>query len=111
MNSIKLNNPNELITLQKKLLDQKKDGKVTITICAGTGCLACGCKPVTDAFKEALIKNKLENNVEIKTTGCHGFCERGPLVVIQPEGLFYQRVKPKDANTIVEKTILQKKES
>ena len=110
MNSIKLNNPNELITLQKKLLDQKKDGKVTITICAGTGCLACGCKPVTDAFKEALIKNKLENNVEIKTTGCHGFCERGPLVVIQPEGLFYQRVKPKDANTIVEKTILQKKD-
>ncbi|MBU1937790.1 SLBB domain-containing protein, partial [bacterium] len=43
--------------------------------------------------------------IEIRTTGCHGFCERGPLVVLQPEGIFYQQVKPADAKPIIEQTI------
>ena len=45
----------------------------------------------------------------IKTTGCHGFCSRGPLVIIRPQGIFYQRVKAKDVEEIVQTTIVEGK--
>jgi NADH-quinone oxidoreductase subunit F len=48
----------------------------------------------------------VELSLGLKTTGCHGFCEQGPLVVIQPKGIFYKGVKPKDVKDIVEKTLV-----
>ncbi|MFH1012008.1 MAG: NADH-ubiquinone oxidoreductase-F iron-sulfur binding region domain-containing protein [bacterium] len=107
MSSVRLASPNALKKLKNQLLRQRKETKSVITVCAGTGCLACGCAAVSEAFREALKENGLEEKVEIRTTGCHGFCERGPLVVMRPEGIFYQRVKPADAKPIVEKTIQQ----
>lgn len=100
-----LTSPEDLKTLREQLIRQRQENRTVITVCAGTGCLACGCEAVTSAFKEALKQSLLENDVEIKTTGCHGFCERGPLVVIQPNGIFYQRVKPADTRLIVDQTI------
>jgi len=105
MTQQRLSSPEELLILREQLIKQRKENKTIITVCAGTGCLACGCEPVTAAFREALQESRLENEVEIRTTGCHGFCERGPLVVLQPEGTFYQRVKPADAKLIVDQTI------
>ncbi len=104
-----LTSPEALKRLKSQLVRQRKENKSVITVCAGTGCVACGCAAVSAAFREALKENHLEEKVEIKTTGCHGFCERGPLVVMRPEGIFYQRVKPADAKQIVEKTIKQGK--
>jgi NADH-quinone oxidoreductase subunit F len=101
----KLASPEELEELREQLIQHHDANKTVITICAGTGCLACGCEAVRNAFQETLKENLLENDVEIKTTGCHGFCERGPLVVLQPEGIFYQRVRPSDAKLIVDQTI------
>jgi len=106
MNSARLNAPAELEALREKLVKQRLENKTIITICAGTGCLACGCESVANAFRDVLKEVRLDRDVEIKTTGCHGFCERGPLVVIHPEGTFYQKVKPADAKLIVEQTIL-----
>jgi NADH-quinone oxidoreductase subunit F len=100
-----LTSSEDLELLREQLIRQRQENRTVITVCAGTGCLACGCEAVTSAFKEALKQSLLENDVEIKTTGCHGFCERGPLVVIQPNGIFYQRVKPADAKLIVDQTI------
>ena len=105
MKQSRLSSPTDLIKLKNQLIKQRRNGKTIITICAGTGCLACGCESVTAAFREALKESSLENEVELRTTGCHGFCERGPLVVLQPEGTFYQRVKPADAKLIVNQTI------
>ncbi len=105
MNPRRLTSPQALIDLRDQLINQREENKTIITVCAGTGCLACGCEAVTAAFREALQQSHLDKEVEIKTTGCHGFCERGPLVVIQPEGMFYQRTKPADAKVIVERTI------
>ncbi len=105
MKPYKLPSPKELNQLSDQLLKQRQENKTIITICAGTGCLACGCEAVTEAFKEALKESKLEKEVEIRTTGCHGFCERGPLVVLQPEGTFYQRMKPSNAKLVVNQTI------
>jgi NADH-quinone oxidoreductase subunit F len=105
MTNHKLNTPEDLNCLRDLLVKQRENGRTIITVCAGTGCLACGSEAVTAAFRKAIKENGLEDKVEIRTTGCHGFCERGPLVVLRPEGTFYQRVKPADAKAIVEQTI------
>jgi NADH-quinone oxidoreductase subunit F len=107
VNSVRLTSSDALKKLKNQLLRQRKENKPIITVCAGTGCVACGCAAVNAAFHEALKENQLEEKVEIRTTGCHGFCERGPLVVLRPEGILYQRVKPADAKHIVEKTVKQ----
>jgi len=104
--SVKFSNPGELQVYREKLVKGRKEGRTTITVCAGTGCLACGCEAVANSFRDVLKEVRLDRDVAIKTTGCHGFCERGPLVVIQPEGIFYQRVKPADTKLIVEQTVL-----
>jgi NADH-quinone oxidoreductase subunit F len=91
--------------LQARLNAQRDPNKVVIAVCAGTGCLACGCKPVADAFREAVLKEHLENEVDVRTTGCHGFCERGPLALILPKGIFYQRLKPTDVKLVMDQTI------
>jgi NADH-quinone oxidoreductase subunit F len=76
-------------------------------ICFGTGCLANGSREVAKAFKEEIKQRGLDINVEIgfKTTGCHGYCENGPLVALRPSDILYLRVKPKDVPEIVEKSI------
>jgi NADH-quinone oxidoreductase subunit F len=95
----------DLESLRDHLIKQRQDNKTIISVCAGTGCLACGCEQVTSAFREHLSGDHLDDVVELKTTGCHGFCERGPLVVIQPAGISYQKVKPSDAKLIIQQTI------
>ena len=102
----KLQSSHELLQLQQQLLKNRNKGKTIISVCAGTGCIACGCEKVIIALKDKLKKEHLEDVVEVKATGCHGFCERGPLAVIQPDGIFYQKVNEKNISTIVEKTIM-----
>ncbi len=79
----------------------------TVLVCFGTGCQANGARPVAEAFSDIIEEQGLELNVNIgiKTTGCHGYCENGPLVALQPQGILYLKVKPEDVAEIVEKTI------
>lgn len=81
-----------------------------IFICLGEGCLANGSADVYEEFKKVLAENKISDvSVESVTkTGCHGFCSLGPLVIIEPEGTFYTRVKPRDVAEIVAKTLKEK---
>ncbi len=97
----------KLDTLREGIL--LKQGAVTrcITLCGGTGCRAYGCMEVVEAFKKELKKKGLARKVTVKTTGCHGFCERGPMALISPEGIFYEQIGTKDVPEIVEKTLLQ----
>ncbi len=85
--------------------------KRRILVCCGTGCLACGALDVAVALDEQLAalsdKKRAELNLVVKRTGCHGFCEKGPLVVLLPEGTFYKGVKPRDVEAIVEKSLLR----
>jgi NADH-quinone oxidoreductase subunit F len=80
-----------------------------ISVCGGTGCHAYKCEKVSEAFVEEIKKRKAEADIEVKTTGCHGFCERGPIVVIYPDNIFYQRVKPEDAAVVVDNLLNGKK--
>lgn len=78
-----------------------------IMVCCGTGCLANGSQAVADAFALRIGDLGLDVKLSLhaKTTGCHGFCERGPLVVLKPEGILYTKVKPRDVDEILEKTV------
>jgi NADH-quinone oxidoreductase subunit F len=105
----RLGSPGELETLRKSITSQRDPERLCITICSGTGCHAYGCEKVTAAFTEELKKQGLSAQVDIRATGCHGFCERGPLVVIRPKNIFYQRVKVKDVPEIVSETVLNGK--
>ena len=73
-----------------------------VLICAGTGCVSSGSKKVEAAFQEELAKKGLDKEVKVIETGCHGFCEMGPLVIIYPEGTFYVRVQEADVAELVE---------
>ena len=78
-----------------------------VLICTGTGCTSSGSQKVIEKFHEELAAKGLADEVRIVPTGCHGFCECGPLVIIYPEGTFYTRVQPGDVSEIVEVHLLK----
>ena len=105
----KINSPTELEELRQEILSKRDQNKPCITICAGTGCLALGSDRVISAFEEEIEKQALKTKVDVRETGCPGFCEKGPLVVIYPEEICYIGVTPEDAPEIVSQTVVGKK--
>ena len=105
----RLNSPEELENLRQEILSKRDPDNPCISICAGAGCVASGADEVMDAFKKEIEKQGLESKVDTKGTGCPGFCERGPVVVIYPEEICYLQVKAEDVPEIVEKTIKENK--
>jgi NADH-quinone oxidoreductase subunit F len=105
----KINSPAELGKLRKGILSKRDPQKPGIAVCTGTGCLALGADKVVAALKEEIKKHGLEDKVDIKETGCPGFCERGTVVVIYPEEICYLQVQPEDAGEVISQTILAKK--
>ena len=87
-------------------------------ICAGTGCIAGGAMKIYENLKAECESRGLpvyiglkhdtdeEKSLHVKMSGCHGFCEMGPLVHIEPMGIMYIHVKPEDCHEILEKTVL-----
>ena len=105
----RLSSTQELEKLRDEILKKRDPHQPFITVCGGTGCHASGCHQVVDAFKKVLHDRVKSNGVGLRVTGCHGFCERGPLVVIHPQKIMYQRVKPEDAPAIFQETVLKGK--
>ena len=100
----RLSSVGELEALRQELLQNRsRASKPVIAICHGTGCQAYGCRKVADAFRAEISRLGVEGMVEIRATGCHGFCERGPVAVIQPGDIFYQRIAPRDVGEILDK--------
>lgn len=88
-------------------LQKRRDPtKPVVTVCGGTGCHGHGCQKVIEAFRSEIAERQMADKIELRISGCHGFCERGPLALIQPKGIFYQRIKPQDVPDIIEKTII-----
>jgi NADH-quinone oxidoreductase subunit F len=104
----RLSTPVELKDLRQSILEKTDPNKTCVTVCGGTGCSAWGSEEVRGAFLQELKAKGLENKVEIKMTGCHGFCERGPVTVILPEEIFYQQITKDDVPEIVAKTLMKK---
>ena len=82
--------------------------KAHIMVCGGQGCISSKCGEVVDALKAALQKNNLtDKDVKIILTGCLGPCDMGPVMIVYPDATFYRKIKPKDAEAIVEEHILK----
>jgi len=103
----RLSSPDELETIRESIIKSREPNKPGITICGGTGCHAYGYERVVAAFRQEIKRQKLETKVDIKTTGCHGFCERGPLIVIKPGNILYQRASVEDVPEIISETIIK----
>ena len=105
----RLSSPDELERVRKLIIKNREPNKPCLAICGGTGCLALGGAKVIAAFKQEIQKQGLDSKVDLKVTGCPGFCERGPLVLIEPENILYQRVKQEDVAEIISETVAKGK--
>ena len=109
----RINSPAELEACRKDIVSQRDPNKPCIAICTGTGCLALGAAKVVAALREEIKKQGQEGKIDIKVdlreTGCPGFCERGPVIVIYPKEICYLQVQPGDAAEIISQTILGNK--
>jgi NADH:ubiquinone oxidoreductase subunit F (NADH-binding)/(2Fe-2S) ferredoxin/NAD-dependent dihydropyrimidine dehydrogenase PreA subunit len=103
----KINNTNDLESLHERLKVQRDEVKSTIIICGGTGCKASRSDAVISALKGALKKEGLDKDVHVRVTGCHGFCEQGPIMVFEPGNLFYCHMSSEDVPEIINKTVKQ----
>jgi len=103
----RLNSVRELEHLRENLQEQKRTITNTIIICGGTGCQISQSRAVIDAVKDELSKQGLGSSVELRVTGCHGFCEQGPVMVIEQGNIFYCHVAPQDAFEIVDQTVVR----
>lgn len=81
--------------------------RIELMLCMGTGCVAGGAFRIKEALERELIRQKLEKEVAVVITGCNGFCGQGPLMVVQPEGIFYGFLKPEDIPFLVEEHLLK----
>ena len=88
----RINTREEFISLRKRLRESEKKTNKTITICMGTGCCAFNSMKVIEAIRKEIKEKKIGDEVGVRKTGCHGFCEKGPIVTILPEHIFYPQV-------------------
>jgi NADH:ubiquinone oxidoreductase subunit F (NADH-binding)/(2Fe-2S) ferredoxin/ferredoxin len=81
--------------------------RMHVLVCGGTGCHASNSMKVVENIEEELKKNNMQDEVQLVTTGCFGFCEKGPIVKIHPDNVFYVEVKPEDAADIVNEHVIK----
>ena len=101
----RLNSYRELEHLREQLREQRQNITTAVMVCGGTGCQASQSQAVIDAVRDELSRQGLEHSVRLCVTGCHGFCEQGPVMVIEPGNVFYCHVSPEDAFEIVSQTL------
>jgi NADH-quinone oxidoreductase subunit F len=101
----RVNTPSDLEALRKAIVAGRDVHRTRVTICGGTGCRVHGSERVIEALRAEISSNGFE--ADVRMTGCHGFCEQGPVIVIQPQGVFYTGVKPEDAPEIIRETVTQ----
>ena len=100
-----LNTKEDLEIMGKQLLLDREKIHKTLIVCGGTGCTASRSRDVIDALNKELVIQEMDNEVYVRVTGCHGFCEQGPIAVIEPGNIFYCHINPEDAHDIVTKTV------
>jgi NADH-quinone oxidoreductase subunit F len=106
---VRIGSAAELAKAEQDIVTGRDPSKPCITLCSGSGCVAYASHKVAVAFEEEINNNGLATKVDLRKTGCHGFCEKGPLVVIYPEEICYVQVQPEHVPDIVSQTVVDKK--
>jgi NADH-quinone oxidoreductase subunit F len=104
-----LTHPSQLTAWKARILEERSVPKKTVVVSNGTCGRASGSLGIIEALDRELDRRGLRDTVGMQVTGCHGFCELEPNIVIYPEGIYYGRLKPEDIPSIIEKTILKNK--
>ena len=101
-----IDTPEALERLREELRKRRSPSAKSVRVCIGTGCAAKGSRRLYELFCEAAEESGTNIEVEAKCVGCHGFCERGPIVVVQPGDIIYQEVEEPDVGEIFRETVL-----
>jgi NADH-quinone oxidoreductase subunit F len=96
-------------TIDHHIQERKSEETPVLTVSAGTCGRARGSMRVIESLEKVIQKENLQDQVRIRVTGCHGFCEAEPNIILQPQDFFYQKVLPKDAKEIISETVLNDK--
>jgi NADP-reducing hydrogenase subunit HndC len=106
---MKFHSPVDLEKYRQELVSKQTNNKPCVTICSGTGCQAYRADEVTKTFVSEIEKQGLKDKVTVRRSGCHGFCERGPIVVIFPQEICYLGTTGQDVPEIVSRTLVENK--
>lgn len=90
-----------------KKKEKSKGYRLDLLICAGTGCVSNRSFIVKEALEKEIARRGLQTEVRVIATGCQGFCERGPIVIAQPDAIFYQKVTEQDVPYLVEEHLIK----
>ena len=101
----RINSPAQLEEFRKDILSKRDPKKPCITLCSGTACHATGSYEVAAAIEKEIEQQGFKGKVNFRRTGCHGFCEKGPIIVIYPEEISYLQVTPEDIPEIISQTL------
>ncbi len=99
----RLETPADLTKLREQIATQRNAKETWLAVCAGTGCRAYGAEGLAETLENEIEKRGIGDKVGVRRTGCHGFCERGPLVVVQPSDVCYLGAQPKNIPAIIDK--------
>lgn len=105
----RINSPAELETLRQEILSKRDPNKPCITLCTGSACNASLSLEVAAALEAEIARQGVADKVDLRKTGCHGYCERGPIIVIHPDMIAYFQIKPEDVPEIITETIVNNK--
>ncbi|MBW2004580.1 MAG: FAD-dependent oxidoreductase [Deltaproteobacteria bacterium] len=101
-----INTLSDLEDLRQTILSKRDPNKTVVKICCSTGCRAGGALKILEGCKQKIADRGLEDEIEVKKTGCRGFCENGPVMAIEPADIFYNKVDPNDVPDIVFETLV-----
>jgi NADH:ubiquinone oxidoreductase subunit F (NADH-binding)/(2Fe-2S) ferredoxin len=102
----RINHPEDLAAWKSEILAERVPSKKTIVISSGTCGQASGSLQIIDAVNQELEKKGLSDRVDVKVTGCHGFCQLEPNLIVYPQEVFYKNLKPEDIPQIIEKSVI-----
>ena len=102
----RMSSPQELTALRAEMCHRRQSGSISLTVCSGSACQAGGCPATWTALRDELEHQGLTDKVQIRSTACHGFCEQGPLMVIEPGNILYCHLKPEDMPELVTETLI-----
>jgi NADH:ubiquinone oxidoreductase subunit F (NADH-binding)/(2Fe-2S) ferredoxin len=103
----RINHPEQLASWKSEILEGRLSSKKTIVISSGTCGQASGSLQIIDAVNQELKKNGLQDKADVKVTGCHGFCQLEPNLIVYPEQTFYKNLKPEDIPEIIQKSVVE----
>ncbi len=103
---VRIETPAALEELRKNLADERRRYERVLILCGGTGCRAQGCNAVYEETRKVFEELGIQDRVALRYTGCHGFCEMGPIMIVKPQDIFYTRVKVGEVRDLITKTLL-----